>query len=463
MGDQQYLNNTILFYGNSPKFEEWLKTQVYNQEILSEGLLYAIATDKYQVVQYLLDNGANVHYNNEEPLFKCIESPSTTDNYIIISMLITAGANINARNGKALIDLINKYINNRSASTILYTVNGQGKIDIDKYDYYNSMANINLSTIRELLNVGYDVSINDNEALVLAAKNKLWGIVLSLVSAGADIHARNNYVSDLLEEYKLYPGNGYNYYVIMKAAESSKNSIRFRNKIIKISNNPVYTVVDNSNINITCNHMNNFEDNYPLGIISGSQIPKKRLVALAKISDLDKWTPGKNINTQCFNADWLYETWFRSQEEATNPANQEPVDRAAVLYIKKLVESNPELTEEEKTDYYQVKPKVNSPVKVKSPVKVNSPVKVKSPVKTATFNLENVYAYSEEYMDNWLATFGLKYDILAKKRYMTISKLMEHNLFDNLDASLVLSHMNNFLSLLEYYPNSAVTLRQHLN
>ena len=66
-------------------------------------------------------------------------------------------------------------------------------------------------------------------------------------------------------------------------------------------------------------------------------------------------------------------------------------------------------------------------------------------------------------MDNWLATFGLKYDTIAKKRYMTISKLMEHNLFDNLDASLVLSHMNNFLSLLEYYPNSAVTLRQHLN
>ena len=92
--------------------------------------------------------------------------------------------------------------------------------------------------------------------------------------------------------------------------------------------------------------MNNFEDNYPLGIISGSQIPKKRLVALAKISDLDKWTPGKNINTQCFNADWLYETWFRSQEEATNPANQEPVDRAAVLYFKKLAEDNPELTKE---------------------------------------------------------------------------------------------------------------------
>ena len=36
---------------------------------------------------------------------------------------------------------------------------------IDKYYYYNSMANINLSTIRELLNVGYDVSINDNEAV----------------------------------------------------------------------------------------------------------------------------------------------------------------------------------------------------------------------------------------------------------------------------------------------------------
>ena len=101
--------------------------------------------------------------------------------------------------------------------------------------------------------------------------------------------------------------------------------------------------------------------------------------------------------------------------------------------------------------------------RAKSVVRSSSPVRVPSPVKTTTFNLENVYSYSEKYMDDWLATFGLKYDSLAKKRYMTISKLIEHNLFDDQDAFLIRKHMNNFLSLLEQYPNSTATLRQYLH
>ena len=52
-------------------------------------------------------------------------------------------------------------------------------------------------------------------------------------------------------------------------------------------------------------------------------------------------------------------------------------------------------------------------------------------------------------MNDWLATFDLKYDTIAKKRYMTISKLMEHNLFDNRDSLLIRRHMKNFLSLLQ--------------
>ena len=174
------------------------------------------------------------------------------------------------------------------------------------------------------------------------------------------------------------------------------------------------------------------------------------LVALVKISDLENWklnkNPGTVLNTQCFDARYLYKYWANLETEIINPNDRGFVDNVAALYVKNLVENLPELTNEEEEDYFRVDSKVTSPTSVKT-----------------TFNLENVYNYSEKYMDDWLKSFGLKYDTIAEKRYMTISKLMEYNLLDNYDKSLVLKHMNNFLSLLEYYPTSAAILRQHLN
>ena len=242
----------------------------------------------------------------------------------------------------------------------------------------------------------------------------------------------------------------------MLAVDNFENKFTFGKKLILISEAPTYTVVDNPNINITCNQFNNFENsNYPSCPISGGEIPKRMLVALTKISDMENWTPGSVLNTQCFDARYLYNYWAGLDDDIINPNDRAFVDKKAAEYVKKLVEGNPKLTEEEEEDYYEVKSKNNSPVKVMFP-------KINSPIKTATFNLENVYSYSEQYMDDWLATFGLKYDTLAKKRYMTISKLMEHNLFDNQDTLLIRRNMNNFLTLLNHYPISVAGLKKHL-
>ena len=105
----------------------------------------------------------------------------------------------------------------------------------------------------------------------------------------------------------------------------------------------------------------------------------------------------------------------------------------------------------------------NSPPKTN--ILGNSPPKTlltsNFPLKRNVFNFNTIYDYSPEYMDDWLANFGLKYDTLAKKRYMVISKLMEHNLFDMEDTLLILNNSSQFLALLDQY-NNANTLRNNL-
>ena len=446
MNNQQSLDSLIKLIedskGNPINVAKTVLDNRYSTEVLNDALLYSIDKSREYWIIFLIQIGADVNCYDDEPLFRALaklDYKNIYNYYYTLEILLKAGANPNARDGEAVIYLINQ------SNTIYSSKISRG--------------------IAILLKNNYDVTVNDNAAVVLAADKKLWHIVLQLVKSGADIHARNNYVLNLLGDGK----NNFLYKSIINPENLPGYVIKIKDKKILISDKPVYTVVTNDNINITCNQMNNFEDNYPLGIISGSQIPKKRLVALAKISELKQWSPGKNINTQCFNADWLYETWFRSKEEVTNPANKEPVDGAAVLYVKKLVEGEPNLSDEDENDYYQVNlhpqgnsyPRVITPPKVISPRKFKTPPQVNLISETATFNLNDVYKYTEKYMDDWLATFGLKYYTLAEKRYMVISKLIEHNLFNNGDKFLIIRNIKNFLTLLIQSPTANI-LREYL-
>ena len=144
MTNQQSLNKAILTWGNLGYFELWLRDQMYSREVLNNGLLYAVEKNKIVAIKYLVEKVADIHYNRDEALFNVIKSGINLKNWEIFITLLKSDADPNARDGQAMIDLINQY-------------NGP-----DDYKIYGGIV--------QLLRYGYKTSINDNAALVLAAK-----------------------------------------------------------------------------------------------------------------------------------------------------------------------------------------------------------------------------------------------------------------------------------------------------
>ena len=191
MNEIHSLFNLILDSKTSEDFREMLSMTNYSQDALNRGLIYAIMNGKFLLIEYILEKGADCCYNNGEPLFLAISllPHATVDYFYIINVLLSFGRNPTIRNGQAMIDIINQY---------------------PLVNEYVILDNVNL-----LLEYGYDSSFNNNIAIILAAEKQLWNIVLLLLKKGADIHARNDFVLNILKESKC---NNLYYNNIMRTA-----------------------------------------------------------------------------------------------------------------------------------------------------------------------------------------------------------------------------------------------------
>jgi len=105
-----------------------------------------------KIIQMLLDNGANVHANNDNALISAVEEGHTE----IVKLLLAAGGNVHACVDNPL----------RSAAVLGHT-----------------------EIVKLLLEAGADVHANNDTPLISAARAGHTEIVKLLLEAGADVHA----------------------------------------------------------------------------------------------------------------------------------------------------------------------------------------------------------------------------------------------------------------------------------
>lgn len=127
------------------------------------ALSFASEKGHQEIVKYLVEKGADIHERDDVALGYA----SRNGNLEIMQFLVEAGANVNAHNGYAL----------RIAAS-------KGHLDAVKY----------------LIEHGADINVMGGEPLIGAAYNRKLDVVKYLVSRGADPHAKKDTALQLAEK-----------------------------------------------------------------------------------------------------------------------------------------------------------------------------------------------------------------------------------------------------------------------
>ena len=156
-----------------------------NENALYESLLKG----HVDIIEYLIDNGADINYNNDELLINAIED----NNLKMVKLLLVFGADINARNSFPLLTAIE----NQTVKMVRLLVDDKN-IDLNNDCLIIAVLKQNVGIVELLLSNDVNVSRNNNEAILLAIKiaNPNLEIVELLIENGADIHVNNNELLD---------------------------------------------------------------------------------------------------------------------------------------------------------------------------------------------------------------------------------------------------------------------------
>jgi hypothetical protein len=111
---------------------------------------------KLNVVKFLVEKGANIHYNNEH----CTGTAAHYGYFDLVKYFYEKGADITAENGY-----------------IFYWAASQGHLEIVKF----------------LLEKGIDIHINNDSALCLSAERGKLEVMKYLLEKGANVHAQNDW------------------------------------------------------------------------------------------------------------------------------------------------------------------------------------------------------------------------------------------------------------------------------
>ena len=151
----------------------------------NKELIWAASHGHIEVVELLLDRGANIHVNNDDALIWAARNGHIE----VVKLLLDSGADIQAKYDKALI-----YASN----------------------------NDNIEVVKLLLDRGVGINAVKNYALKWAANKGHIEIVKFLLDSGADIHADNEYAlkwaanNDHIKVVKLLLDRGANRSVLTK-------------------------------------------------------------------------------------------------------------------------------------------------------------------------------------------------------------------------------------------------------
>ena len=250
----------------------------------------AIVEGDLNKVRNLAGHGVNIRSQNDEPLIVAVQ----LNRIEIVNYLLINGADVNSRNGEPL--------------------------SIAARENY-------LDIVKLLLIRGANVNIDQDKALLNAVDNNNIFIAKILLDNGANINTQNNLAFTLA------------------SAHEYTNMLEFLEDytpvypIISIA--PTITVLQNQTGACDINQIK-YENghNIPIDPIDFKPIPKNLLVTVVPIN----YDPYKS-KSQCFNAKNLWNWWINLIKgnqpiSANNPVTKEEFDERAIVYVKKLVDSN---------------------------------------------------------------------------------------------------------------------------
>jgi ankyrin repeat protein len=150
------------------------------------ALRAASAAGHLEIVKLLIENGAKVNAKEDEAL----REASRSGHFKIVKLLIENGAKVNAFDDVALrvaskkgyLEIAQLLLENGAD---VNANGGQALSDASENGY--------LEIVRLLIEKGANVNANDNEALLRASGNEHWEIVRLLLENGANVNAHNNY------------------------------------------------------------------------------------------------------------------------------------------------------------------------------------------------------------------------------------------------------------------------------
>ena len=154
----------------------------YNND---EPLLCAANKGNLKMVKLLLDNGADIHADDDEALMRATDN----DNLEIVKLLLDNGADIHANNDEALILAAD---NGNLEIAQLLLDRGANIHAADGEALMLAVYNDNLEMVKLLLDRGANIHTRNDEALILAVEKKYLNIAELLLDRGANIHAKND-------------------------------------------------------------------------------------------------------------------------------------------------------------------------------------------------------------------------------------------------------------------------------
>lgn len=139
----------------------------------------AIKHDHLDIVKFLVNNGMNIHYNNDYPLFRAVNEGFLD----IVKYLIEKGAKIHT----GTCGVLEEAINNRHLHIVKYLVEIE-RADIHANDDYPLRWSAyigDLETVKYLVSKGANIHAKNNYALVRATEKNHHDVVKFLIENGA--------------------------------------------------------------------------------------------------------------------------------------------------------------------------------------------------------------------------------------------------------------------------------------
>lgn len=162
-----------------------------DQREINEIFIKAIDANKQLIAEFLLQNGANVHYLNDRALYKA----SSNGHLSLAKLLLENGANVHANIDVALrvsksFEIIKLLLENGA------DIHADEDAILISASYYGDIESVKL-----LLKYGANVHALNDYALKIASRDGRDKVVKLLLENGADIHSRSDEALRWASEY----------------------------------------------------------------------------------------------------------------------------------------------------------------------------------------------------------------------------------------------------------------------